>query len=426
MKKYILLSLAIAISASSFSQQRTMKIHSSAGDQIHMITDVDSITFGQIETSFEETSSYELPYKHDKGMSLAVADDGTVFVGNDGKSSEADRGNANMFAIKDGTLLWSYLSGEVVRSAPTISADGSKVFFSDYNDSIFVFNTVDGSINTTIKIGGNAKYSSTALGSDGTLYAGRDNDKLYSLDPVNATINWTYDANGDVLSSPVIDAAGNIYFSVRDDSIRSLAPDGTERWAASYGGDITKGYIASCHAISETEQTLYFTGKIYPDDNSSIIAVNLSDGAVKWTVAIDKTEQGGTAIDAEGNIYVGTEGEGNLIAFGKMGNEIWRFKAAGGILAAPAIDNDGNLYFGDNTGVFYMLNNNGNLLRTEKLGASIISSAAIGNDGKVYILVNIDGDKSKVCVLETGATGPADSEWPMFGNNAKRTGRNMN
>lgn len=426
MKKYILLTLAIAISALSFSQQRTMKIHSPNGEQIYLIDAVDSITFGQVDTSFESVSTYELPYKYEKGMSVAVADDGTVFFGNDGKSPEPARGDANMFAIKDGNLVWSYLSGEVVRSTPTISADGSKVYFGDYNDSIFIFNTADGSIVKNITIAGNSKYSSFAVAEDGTIYVGRDDDKVYALDPENGTVKWTYNAKGDVLSSPVIDAEGNIYFSVNNDSIHSLTPDGTERWSASYGGEVARGYIASCPSISEKEGVLYFSGKIYPDDNSALIAVNLIDGSIKWTIERDKAEQGGTAIDVNGNVYLGSEGEGYMIAYGKMGNEIWRFKAEGGILAAPAIDNKGNLYFGDNTGTFYMLDKNGNLLRTEKLGANIISSAAIGNDGKVYILVNTDGDKSELHVLETGATGPADSDWPMFGNNAKRTNRKMN
>ena len=425
MKKSILLSLSIAICTLSFGQQRTMTIHSVEGEETLLISSVDSITFGEIGT-FESVTNFELPYLYNKGMSVAVADDGTVFFGNDGKSTDPSRGDANIFAVKDGAQVWSYLSGEVVRSAPTISADGTKVYFGDYNDSIFIFDAADGTIEKKIGIGGDSKYSSFALADDGTLYVGRNNDKLFAVDPINGIVKWTYEASNDILSTPVIDAAGNVYFSVNNDSIRSFTPEGVQRWSSSYGGELNKGYIASCPAISETDGVLYFSGKVYPDDNSSLIAFNLSDGTVKWTVERAKTEQGGVAVDAEGNVYLGSEEDGLMIAYDKMGSELWRFKANGGILAVPAIDDAGNLYFGDDTGNFYMLDKNGNLLKNSELGTSIISSAAIGQDGKIYILVNTAEDKSKLFVLETGATGPANSDWPMFGNNAKRTSRKMN
>ena len=63
---------------------------------------------------------------------------------------------------------------------------------------------------------------------------------------------------------------------------------------------------------------LVITGKylLTQDTNQSIIS------SIKWTVERDKNEQGGTAIDADGNIYLGSEGENKMIAYGKMGNEL--------------------------------------------------------------------------------------------------------
>ena len=52
-------------------------------------------------------------------------------------------------------------------------------------------------------------------------------------------------------------------------------------------------------------------------------------------------------------------------------------------------------------------------------GNWVSSSPAIGSDGTVYVGSN---DK-KLYAIKTNSKGPAKSPWPMFGQNAQRTGR---
>ena len=58
------------------------------------------LSFGQAPTV---AWTYDLPY-YSTNLSIAVADDGTVYLGTDGKSSEPTRGAHNIFAIKNGAL----------------------------------------------------------------------------------------------------------------------------------------------------------------------------------------------------------------------------------------------------------------------------------------------------------------------------------
>ena len=52
-------------------------------------------------------------------------------------------------------------------------------------------------------------------------------------------------------------------------------------------------------------------------------------------------------------------------------------------------------------------------------GGIVESSPAIGSDGTVYV-----GSKDKkLYAIKTESKGPAKSPWPMFGQNAQRTGR---
>ena len=52
-------------------------------------------------------------------------------------------------------------------------------------------------------------------------------------------------------------------------------------------------------------------------------------------------------------------------------------------------------------------------------GADVRSSPAIGPDGTVYV----GSDDNKLYAIKTDSKGPAKSPWPMFGQNAQRTGR---
>jgi len=52
-------------------------------------------------------------------------------------------------------------------------------------------------------------------------------------------------------------------------------------------------------------------------------------------------------------------------------------------------------------------------------GGSVDSSPAIGTDGTLYIGSN----NGKVYAIRTNSKGLAKSPWPMFGQNARHTGR---
>ena len=52
-------------------------------------------------------------------------------------------------------------------------------------------------------------------------------------------------------------------------------------------------------------------------------------------------------------------------------------------------------------------------------GHVVASSPAIGSDGTVYV----GSEDKKLYAIETESKGPAKSPWPMFGQNAQRTGR---
>ena len=59
-------------------------------------------------------------------------------------------------------------------------------------------------------------------------------------------------------------------------------------------------------------------------------------------------------IDAEGNVYIGTEKHW-VYCIDPSGDEVWSIRIAGSVLHSPAIGEDGQLYIGDDKGYMYAI-----------------------------------------------------------------------
>ena len=76
---------------------------------------------------------------------------------------------------------------------------------------------------------GGTVYSSPAIGYDGTIYVGADDNKLYAINP-DGTEKWSYTTGDLILSSPAIGFDGTIYIGSWNHKLYAIYPDGTEKW----------------------------------------------------------------------------------------------------------------------------------------------------------------------------------------------------
>lgn len=372
--------------------------------------------------------SYDVPFQSTH-TSVAVSNE-TVYVVTDAKSSAPERGD-NILAIKEGTLLWSDLTDDIIRMSPSIASDGT-LLVGDY-DGIFNAYSTDGSLKWSVNLNslsdkakdGFVKYSSPAIAADGTIYIGMENDNiLFALNPDTGELIWEFPTGGDIRATPVIDSNGVIYIASTDDNLYAINPDGTLKWEVTYGT-----YTAGTPAISENLNRIYLTYKT-SDNTGSLSAFNLTDGSLIWDSdprPLAKMELGGPTIAEDGTIYAGGE-DGKMVAYNTDGTIKWEYPTIGAesrILSAPALDNEGNIYFGDTDGYFYVVGPNGqNEWAPTQLNEEIRSSATIDVNGVIYILTrNNAHDTGKLYALETNATGLMNSEWPMLSKNANHTNR---
>jgi outer membrane protein assembly factor BamB len=325
-----------------------------------------------------------------------------------------------MFAINpDGSPKWSYATGDINRSTVSIDDNGF-VYVGSYDDNLYSFNT-DGSLRFQFDTGGNPRYNGAVFSQDGTIYIGSQSNKMIAVTLEGNEI-WNFEVGGDFNATPAIGSDGTIYVGNTDDNFYALNPDGSLKWSSEYGS------WTACATAIGPNGTVYFSGEgnnLDPTAGGVLIAYDPDNGSELWRVSrSDKVSRGGPAISPDGVLYLVGE-DGLLIAYDSAnGTELWTYELNAGSLVTPAIDNEGNIYFGDESGFFYVISPEGERVwSTTSLGDRVWSSATIGNDGIIYVGADQGDETSKLFAIQTEATGPASSGWPMRAKNARHTGR---
>jgi outer membrane protein assembly factor BamB len=343
--------------------------------------------------------------------SPAIADDGTIYVGSH---------NGNLYAVNpDGTIKWTYLTMGEIWSAPVI-------------------------------------------GTDGTIYIQAVGREIYAVNP-DGTLKWSYKAGDpgndpklvNTGSSPAIGSDGTVYVGCCDENLYALKSDGSLKWSHPGG--------------SQTSPVIGTDGTVYYGTGHAIQALNPTDGSLKWTypVLVDEMELGSLAIGNDGVIYMSTldyvDGQHNsLYAVYPDGGTLklkWKFLLASSTASSPSIGADGTIYIGTSNHILYALNPDGTIKWQKDLGAIIeYTTPTIGADGTIYVCTSHEGgtlfaldsngnilwSNNQTQSIAAPAISPngiiyvanyylfainssslglqADSPWPTFHKNVKRTG----
>jgi outer membrane protein assembly factor BamB len=143
--------------------------------------------------------------------------------------------------------------------------------------------------------------SSPAIGSDGTVYVGSWDKKLYAINGQSGVKLWEFETGGNVQSSPAIGSDGTVYLG--------------------------------------SSFTLY--------------AINGKSGVKLW-----EFETGNMvsfpAIGSDGTVYVGSNDNKLYAINGQSGVKLWEFET-GDVYSSPAIGSDGTVYVGSKDNKLYAI-----------------------------------------------------------------------
>ncbi len=287
--------------------------------------------------------------------------------------------------------------------------------------------------------------SNPAVSVENVIYVG--GDKFYAFDNKGSEM-WSYTPPGNydpminpIMTSPIIDPAGNIYFNANGILI-SLDKNGVKRWITIRSFSIS--------TISSPAFSVDYT-KVYIAAGHGIVCIKTSDGSMEWKLAMpDMFDINGfsrqiraiPAVDDNNNIYIGTHGSNSdddkqtLYAIKSDGSGIlWQNVIGSDLYCSPALGNDRVLYIGSED---YMSRNGkkrlhaidmttGKTIWTAQLQMDVTwSSPAISNNGTLYI-ASMDGYPDltgMVYAFRTNSTGLLPNAGsPRFHEGNASTGR---
>lgn len=306
-------------------------------------------------------------------------------------------------------VLWTYKAASRIKTSPTIgrSQDGSPIYIGAGFAPLCSINSSNGAQNWCTVGGGDAAVSSPTAASDGTIYIGARDNKLWSVTH-DGIIKWRYKIffDGDIKSSPLLDPSGGEVYAacgcLTRGTVLSLDrntanPNGELGWEL----QVSKSVRTSAPALNAGGDTLYVGST---DGNLHALKTHPAappSGELLWSTKVGgvNTDVSSPSIASNGTIYIGTNT--GLAAVAPNGQIAWTFSANDKVSATAAIATNGTLYFGTKKGTFYALNPNGTLKWQIAGLGEFRSSPAIGANGKIYAA----GGKNVYCFNDNGANG---------------------
>lgn len=249
-------------------------------------------------------------------------------------------------AQTDGAIRWSFTTGGLVISSPAVGSDGT-LYFGSQDKRLYAIRPGATQLTTSLKwsfLTGDWVDATPAIGTDGTIYAASWDGKLYALrdDQTRVTKLWEYTLGAYAFSSPAIGSSGTIYVGSGDSNLYAINPDGTLKWTYP-----VSDYIDSSPAVGPDER-VYFGSW-----DGSLTALS-AEGTLVWRVMTGGGILGSPAIAADGTVYIGSR-DGKLHAIAADGTTRWEFQTGDAIESSPVLGADGTLYIGSMDGRLYAI-----------------------------------------------------------------------
>lgn len=181
------------------------------------------------------------------GPAPAIAADGTIYAW-------VQNANVLVALTPAGSLKWiAGFSGD-----PVVGATTGTIYLRDGNHLTAL--NPDGSFKWQINV--ISYFSQPALGTDGTIYLGTNEQGLLAINP-DGTVKWTYRSDLAFVT-PTIGGDGTIYVPALDTVLHAVDPNGTVKWTMDWSS------VTTC-AVNFNEPAIGPDGTVYiiPDNGGS-------------------------------------------------------------------------------------------------------------------------------------------------------------
>ena len=240
----------------------------------------------------------------------------------------------------DGEVLWEFNTDGQVVSCPAIS--NGIVYIGSDDKKVYALDADTGKKIWEFETGG--KIRSSPAVSDGVVYIVSWDGNAYALDANSGEKIWESEIGYWISSSPSV-SEGMVYVGSDYDKVYALNADtGQKIWEFNTGDE-----VASSPAISEG---VVFVGSY----DNKVYALDADTGKKKWEFETGGSVKSSPAV-SNGVVYIGSEDKKVYALDAETGKKKWIFTAGGEVRSSPAVSN-GIVYIGcgDPNGMFYALN----------------------------------------------------------------------
>ncbi|HVS52537.1 MAG TPA: PQQ-binding-like beta-propeller repeat protein [Opitutaceae bacterium] len=350
----------------------TLSVYGTAVDTVAGVYLGSSVSSLSLVAANDDISSLD----SDAQVSFNAAAGLTYYFLIDHNPDDSTSGGSFVLTLTDS--LWQFATGGEITSSPAVGSDGS-IYFGSQDNYAYALNP-DGSTKWSLSRGGTGDEvdgSTPAVGADGNVYVESLDGYVYAFSASSGSRRWRYLTTSALSTSPAIGADGTIY--VKDDNtlyaLTNASTTALKKWSVAI-----HGATYSSPALA-TDGTIYVGG-----DAHSFYAID-STGATKWTFTADDDVYTTPAIGADGTVYFATLA-GTVYALNPDGTTKWTWTIAdhSSITSSLALAPDGTLYFGAYDHKLHALRASGTEAWSFPLGDEVrASSPAIGADGTIYI-----------------------------------------
>jgi outer membrane protein assembly factor BamB/pectate lyase len=290
--------------------------------------------------------------------------------------------NHSMYALKmiTGEVLWCYVTGDDVYSAPAVDADKDLIFFCSNDGHIYCLDACTG-----LHIWNQTTYDPANPGApiklerihpaihNGIVFYGGYDRNVTARNMTTGELIWNYQTEGTVVGCPAV-VDGIVYIGSTDNKTYAL----NETTGGLIWNYTTYGEIRGSPAVSG--------GLVFVMSNDgNVYALNASTGQKIWNYTTVEGKTYSSPAVAYGLVYIGSM-DSNVYALNMTtGEKVWNYTTGGPIeYASPAVA-DGLVFIGSNDGKFHCLNaSTGELVWSYNTGGEVRGAPAVA-DGFVFV-----------------------------------------
>lgn len=277
-----------------------------------------------------------------------VGRDGTIYVGS------RDR---HVYALSSsgGSVIWRRDLGGDVYSSPALHTDAGgreRLYVGSDANFFFVLDAADGEVLVHLRTEGDLD-TGIVVADDGTAYFGAGQE-LWAVAP-DGRVRFRFRARDKIFSSPSLDDDGTVYVGSQDDRLYALTAEGQLRWSFTARNDIDSGPVVG------DDGTVYFGS-----DDHRVYALD-RNGELRWQTDVGGYVRTPVALGLDANVLVPVFGpHARLVSLdAATGQQQWEFTVSRseanelGVGSSPAVDREGNIYFGADDDYLYALERSG-------------------------------------------------------------------